>query len=58
MKAKRDKWGRLQQKGEGSLMVWGFPKDLRRQFKVACAQKGSTMRQAVIDLVKGYVQGF
>jgi hypothetical protein len=39
------------------LNIRGIPKDLRRRFKVACADKGVTMTEAVVSLITGVVTG-
>ena len=50
MKAKADK------KDLVFFQVRDFPADLRRSFKVACAAEDISMREKLIELIRGYVK--
>ena len=34
-----------------SLLIWNFPKELRRMFKIHCAELGKPMNHRLIELV-------
>lgn len=38
------------------LFVEGVPKDLRLQFKSACAKKGKSMKDVIIRLMRRYAR--
>lgn len=37
-----------------ALLIWGVPTPLRERFKAACAMRGKTMRDVVMDLLQEY----
>ncbi len=37
------------------LFLEGIPKDVKSAFKAACAQRGISMRTAILDFMKRYV---
>lgn len=40
----------------GELLVWNVPLDLRQRFKAACAGRRTTMRQAVLQLIRQFAE--
>ena len=36
------------------LMIWNVPRELKADFKAACAAEGSTMRDAIITMMRHY----
>ena len=41
---------------KGVLFMEGLPADLKMKFKSVCAGKGHSMRDAIIDLMRDYIQ--
>lgn len=55
--AKMKKKRRLQdRRTQRALLVWGIPKDLMKSFKLVCVLRGTTMKAAVIDLIRGFCE--
>jgi hypothetical protein len=38
------------------LVVWGVPKQVRLNFKAACARKGSSMRAEILKFLAAYTE--
>ena len=42
--------------GHKPLMVWNVPEELKKKFKMKCAELGKTMEEAIVDLIKKWVK--
>lgn len=40
----------------GVLFVQGLPEDTKAAFKAACARRGTTMRDVIIELMRHYAE--
>lgn len=50
-----EKQGRNKE-GEVSLMVWGIPAKLRKDFRSRCVRRGLTMREGIVKLMTEFVE--
>jgi len=39
-----------------TTLVWDVPQDLKQMFKAKCVRKGISMRKALIDFMKDFVE--
>ena len=41
---------------ETTLQIWGVPERLKVKFKMRCAKKKQTMREAILQLMASYIK--
>ena len=43
-------------KATNALLIWDVPPKLRQDFKAACAKRGISMKEAVLNFLKGFAE--
>ena len=39
-----------------AMLIWDVPENLRKRFRIACIQRGTTMRQVITDFMARYAE--